>query len=45
MKLERALKERKKKKPSKSFNQTLTFNSINAKYANVHPTDHNGIKN
>lgn len=46
VKLERALKKRKEKTHLlKSLNQTLTFNSINAKYANVHPTDHYGIKN
>lgn len=28
-----------------SLNQALTFNSTNAKYANVHPTDHYGIEN
>lgn len=37
--------KKKKKNLLKSLNQTLTFNSINAKYANVHPTDHYGIKN
>lgn len=37
-------KKKKEKKNLKSLNQTLTFNSINAKYANVHPTDHYGIK-
>lgn len=42
----KGIKREEEKKPLlKSLNQTLTFNSINAKYANVHPTDHYGIKN
>lgn len=30
----------KKKKPTKGFNQAISLKNINAKYANLHLTDH-----